>query len=189
MQLYCGFLPTRRVAQVIFTVSLPRKLLLFKLSFQNNLHVLYICSLLTVGSINSLLYSVQGGMRDWLYAASWDKPPLRNCAPPPPPPLPPQLQMQLQSQEHAATVHVQSERSTGPSTFRNLSLLLPKLRQRRQLRGVVQTTKRKRNLRMRRSSTQVHSIAVIDLKLFIIPMDSIENWQILLLQGMLILHM
>lgn len=40
------------------------------------------CSLVllsVVGPINSLIYPVEGGMEDWLYAAGWDKGPLREC--------------------------------------------------------------------------------------------------------------
>ena len=33
----------------------------------------------TVGPINTLIYPVEGGMEDWLYAAGWDKAPLREC--------------------------------------------------------------------------------------------------------------
>ena len=32
-----------------------------------------------VGRINSLVYPVDGGMEDWLYAAGWDKGVLKNC--------------------------------------------------------------------------------------------------------------
>jgi hypothetical protein len=32
-----------------------------------------------VGRVNTLIYPVEGGMEDWLYAAGWDKGPLRKC--------------------------------------------------------------------------------------------------------------
>jgi len=34
---------------------------------------------LLVGPINTLIYPVEGGMEDWLYAAGWDKGTLREC--------------------------------------------------------------------------------------------------------------
>jgi hypothetical protein len=33
-----------------------------------------------VGRINTLIYPVEGGMEDWMYAAGWDKATLRPCA-------------------------------------------------------------------------------------------------------------
>lgn len=36
--------------------------------------------LCTVGRINTLIYPVDGGMEDWLYAAGWDKSQLHHCA-------------------------------------------------------------------------------------------------------------
>lgn len=33
-----------------------------------------------VGRINTLIYPVDGGMEDWLYAAGWDKAQLHHCA-------------------------------------------------------------------------------------------------------------
>jgi hypothetical protein len=33
-----------------------------------------------VGRINTLIYPVEGGMEDWMYAAGWDKATLRACA-------------------------------------------------------------------------------------------------------------
>jgi hypothetical protein len=41
---------------------------------------LMVVPLATVGRINTLIYPVEGGMEDWLYAAGWDKGPLRKCA-------------------------------------------------------------------------------------------------------------
>lgn len=33
-----------------------------------------------VGRINTLIYPVEGGMEDWMYAAGWDKSVVRSCA-------------------------------------------------------------------------------------------------------------
>ena len=35
--------------------------------------------LMVVGRINSMVYPVDGGMEDWLYAAGWDKAVLKSC--------------------------------------------------------------------------------------------------------------
>ena len=32
-----------------------------------------------VGRMNSLVYPVEGGMEDWMYAAGWDKATLKKC--------------------------------------------------------------------------------------------------------------
>jgi hypothetical protein len=39
----------------------------------------FVSSSRSVGPINTLIYPVEGGMEDWLYAAGWDKGPLRSC--------------------------------------------------------------------------------------------------------------
>jgi hypothetical protein len=38
----------------------------------------HVCKLYVVGRINSMVYPVEGGMEDWLYAAGWDKKDLRE---------------------------------------------------------------------------------------------------------------
>jgi hypothetical protein len=40
---------------------------------------LYVVSC-TVGRINSIIYPVEGGMEDWLYAAGWDHSPVKTCS-------------------------------------------------------------------------------------------------------------